>query len=109
MLLSAFLSSEAYDSYWLEYLRHHRKAGTRHLHVLGTGFGILGGALALIAFGFFSALIVGLIGYTVAIASHFLVERNRPFGKKPLWGLLADFRMIKRTLTGEIQADLKRL
>ncbi len=54
-------------------------------------------------------MLAGLAGYGLALAGHFLIERNRPFAQKPVWGLYADFRMLKRALTGELRQDLARL
>jgi hypothetical protein len=109
IVVNAVPSRSDYDAYWLEYLRHHRKFGTRVLHILGTSIGILGGIGGFVFSGLPLALTIAVIGYSIAIASHFLVEGNRPFAKRPLWGLYADFRMIKRTLTGSIGQDLERL
>lgn len=97
-----------YDAFWLAYLREHRRAGTRMCHYVGTTLG-LGGAAALAAAGhFLPSAACALAGYAVALTGHFLVEGNRPYATKPIWGLYADFRMLKRAVTGQLANDLER-
>ncbi|TIX50243.1 DUF962 domain-containing protein [Alteraurantiacibacter aquimixticola] len=97
-----------FDAFWIAYLQQHRKRGTRLCHYVGTVVG-LGGAIALALSGHLVlALGIGLAGYGLALFGHFVVEGNRPFARKPLWGLFADFRMLKRALTGELVEDLER-
>jgi hypothetical protein len=107
--MAFFLTNEEYDVYWLEYLRHHRKRGTRLSHCFGTAIGTLGALAAFAVFGLVAGGIIAIIGYSIAVASHFVIERNKPFAHKPVWGLYTDFRMIKRTITGEIASDLARI
>jgi hypothetical protein len=102
------LRSAAYDAYWLEYLGAHQKAGTHIMHAFGTIFGLLGGSGLAVSGNIWWGVGAAIFGYAVAIASHFLVEGNRPFAKKPLWGLVADFRLIWLLLTGRLQAELLR-
>jgi hypothetical protein len=102
------LRSAAYDAYWLEYLGAHQRAGTHIMHAFGTIFGLLGGSGLALSGHVWWGVIAAVFGYAVAIASHFLVEGNRPFAKRPLWGLIADFRLIWLLFTGQLQAELLR-
>jgi hypothetical protein len=90
---------ETFDEFWRHYLRHHTQGGTRMLHVLGTGIGVV-------------ALMVGLItamGYLLAWAGHFLIERNRPaMVSHPTWSFQCDIRMFRLFVTGQLGSELKR-
>ena len=98
-----------FDGYWLSYLSAHRRRGTRALHYVGTVIGVFGGILLALIVDIRIGLGVAIGGYALALAGHFLIERNRPHATKPLWGVFADFRMLKRAITGELAADLDKL
>jgi hypothetical protein len=97
-----------YDDYWLAYLREHSKAGTRALHYIGTVLGLFLGLAAGFVFGWWWFVVLGVVGYGIAIAAHPLVQGNRPFARKPLWGLASDLRMLGLALTGKLQPHLLR-
>lgn len=98
-----------FDEFWLAYLGQHRKAGTRFCHYIGTSVGLVGG-IGLALWGAFPAAVaVAVSGYALALAGHFLIEGNKPYATKPLWGFCADLLMLKKSLTGELQAELQRL
>ncbi len=99
----------SYAEFWPVYLQAHSRAANRHLHVVGTGLGLL-----LLAGGVLTAdwrLIPAAIGigYGFAWAGHFFVEGNRPatFGH-PLWSLVSDFRMLGMALTGRLEDELRQ-
>lgn len=98
-----------FDEFWLAYLGQHRKAGTRLCHYIGTSVGLVGGIGLAIWGAYLAALVVAASGYALALAGHFLIEGNKPYATKPLWGFYADLLMLKKSLTGELQAELRRL
>ena len=98
-----------FDEFWLAYLGQHRKAGTRLCHYIDTSVGLVGGIGLAIWGAYLDALVVAASGYALALAGHFLIEGNKPYATKPLWGFYADLLMLKKSLTGELQAELQRL
>jgi len=58
---------------------------------------------------YLAAVVVAVSGYALALAGHFLIEGNKPYATKPLWGFYADLLMLKKSLNGELQAELQRL
>ena len=46
---------ESFEAFWRHYLRHHAQGGTRLLHLIGTGLGVI-------------ALVVGLVTINPMIA-----------------------------------------
>lgn len=98
-----------FDEFWLAYLGQHRKAGTRLCHYIGTTVGLVGGVGLALWGAFPAAFAVAVSGYALALAGHFLIEGNRPYATKPLWGFYADLLMLKKSLSGELEAELRRL
>jgi hypothetical protein len=98
-----------FDEFWLAYLGQHRKAGTRLCHYIGTSVGLVGGIGLAVWGAYLAAVAVAVSGYALALAGHFLIEGNKPYATKPLWGFYADLLMLKKSLTGELQAELQRL
>lgn len=99
----------SYRDFWPLYLSEHRRAGTRRLHVLGTGLAVLllVGAAVLADWRLIPAAIVA--GYALAWAGHAFVERNKPATfTHPLWSLASDLRMFGLWLGGRLTAELRR-
>ena len=84
----------AYDDYWLSYLRSHTNWMNRFFHYLGTVFGTVGLLYATYYFGFIYGTLIGGAGYCVALIGHFLFQRNLPHASKPHLSLYSDFRML---------------
>jgi hypothetical protein len=97
-----------YDDYWLAYLAEHSRAGTRALHYIGTVLGLFVGLVAGVVVGWWAFVGLGVAGYGIALASHPLVQRNRPFARQPLWGFASDLRMLGLALTGRLAPHLSR-
>jgi hypothetical protein len=98
-----------FKEYWRLYLGAHRRPATRACHYLATVAGIGG---AIVAFLLRAPLIfIATVGicYAVAIASHRLIEHNRPLILiNPVWGAIADLRMTWLALTGCLRGEFAR-
>ncbi|MGH6949042.1 MAG: Mpo1-like protein [Kiloniellales bacterium] len=100
---------DRYSDFWPHYLRAHRRAGTRALHYLGSGGGLLLLALGLITLDWRIVVAAPLFGYACAWLGHATIEGNRPatFGH-PVWSFFSDFRMLGLFLTGRLATELER-
>jgi hypothetical protein len=102
------VGEESFDEFWRHYLRQHAQEGTRLLHMLGTGTAALALLIAIVAVDPLIALVGTALGYLLAWAGHFLIERNRPaMVSHPAWALLCDVRMFRLWLTGQLDAELE--
>jgi hypothetical protein len=100
---------ETFDEFWRHYLRHHAQGGTRVLHVLGTGIGVVALIVGLITVNPVIALAGTAVGYLLAWTGHFLIERNRPtMVSHPTWSFQCDIRMFRLFVTGQLGRELKR-
>ncbi len=99
----------SYREFWPYYLGQHAKAGTRGLHLLGTGLGLVLFVAGIAALDWRLLLAVPVAGYGFAWAGHVFVERNRPasFGH-PLWSLVSDLRMFFLWTRGRLKRELDR-
>lgn len=97
-----------YEEFWPYYVSQHLHPLTRAIHVGGTTAGLLIALAALVAGPLWLLALAPIVGYACAFASHFLVEGNKPatFGH-PAWSFRADFRLLGRTYTGHIGADVR--
>ena len=101
--------SESFEDFWLVYLRHHARSGTRLLHVLGTGVGAAALIWGLVTVDPLIVLAGIAAGYLLAWTGHFVVERNRPVMlSHPAWALQCDIRMCRLWITGRLQPELRR-
>ncbi len=99
-----------FDDFWPFYLSQHRSRRNRRLHLVGTtvALGLVGAAVARKQKGLLLAALVA--GYAPAWIGHATLEHNTPATfKHPLWSLRADMRMSALALTGQLDAELKRL
>jgi hypothetical protein len=102
-------ADETFDDFWRHYLRHHAQGGTRMLHVLGTGIGVVALIVGLITVNPVIALAGTAVGYLLAWAGHFLIERNGPaMVSHPTWSFQCDIRMFRLFVTGQLGPELKR-
>jgi hypothetical protein len=100
---------ETFDEFWRHYLRHHAQGGTRVLHVLGTGIGVVALIVGLITVNPVIALAGTAVGYLLAWTGHFLIERNRPtMVSHPTWSFQCDIRIFRLFVTGQLGRELKR-
>jgi hypothetical protein len=102
-------ANESFNEFWQHYLRHHAQEGTRLLHVLGTGLAALALFAAIVTVNPLIALAGTALGYLLAWAGHFLIERNRPaMVSHPAWAFLCDVRMFRLWLTGQLGSELEQ-
>ncbi|HEY4373577.1 MAG TPA: Mpo1-like protein [Burkholderiales bacterium] len=86
------------------------RARLRACHYIATVAGLLGGVLLSVFVVWWGGLFaLGGASYALALASHPLFQGNRPFARRPAWGLLCDFRMLGLARTGGLRAELARL
>ena len=102
------MAFQNFDDYWLAYLRAHSRPLTRTLHYVGTVLGLIIGLIVSLLIVWWAFLVLGAVGYGIALASHPLVQGNRPFARQPLWGLASDLRMLWLAATGKLDTHLQR-
>lgn len=101
--------SATFESFWPRYLAEHAAPATRAVHVAGTwtAFAVL--LLAILVGPSWLLLLVPVIGYGAAWASHALIERNRPTTFiHPLWSLRGDLRMAGLAARGRLGEEIRR-
>lgn len=98
----------SFDAYWLAYLGAHSRPSTRACHYIGTVLGLFVGPVLSVLFVWWAFLVIGPVGYGIALASHPLTQGNRPFARHPLWGFACDLRMLWLALAGRLTPHLHR-
>ncbi|QSX75875.1 DUF962 domain-containing protein [Lysobacter arenosi] len=102
------MAHKEFDTYWLAYLAAHSKPATRACHYVGTLLGIFIGIPLSASIAWWAFPVLGAIGYGIALASHPLVQGNRPFASRPVWGLACDLRMLLLAATNQLTPHLLR-
>ena len=99
----------SFKDFWPLYLQAHRHRGTRIGHYAATATA-LSMVAASIAFQAIWLTALGIVlGYTVALAAHRLVDGSRSLVTvNPVWGAVADFKMCWLALTGGLATELAR-
>lgn len=99
-----------FSQFWPMYLEAHRQPGTRAWHYAATLCGILSTLLAAIESEILIMAAGILASYCIAIASHKLIEHNKPLiGVNPILGACADLKMSWLTLRGALPGEYVRL
>lgn len=101
--------NESFAEFWPDYLRAHRKIGTRVCHYLATLWGVSLGfyGMATLQLWYVVAAIAG--GYALAIGSHYAFRDGKPLvGRSAVMGACADFRMIGLALMGGLDEEFRK-
>ncbi len=97
-----------YRDFWSFYISQHSRAGTRHLHFVGTSGAIVLIVLAAALPEPWLLLCAAICGYFFAWAGHFFVEKNRPATfTYPVFSLIGDFHMYGLMCLGRMGAAVK--
>ncbi|WP_163831806.1 DUF962 domain-containing protein [Spartinivicinus ruber] len=83
-----------FDNYWLSYLKSHTNPANRMCHYIGTSIGVVGGLLGFIYINILVGILIGIVGYSIALIGHFIFQKNSPHATKPHLGVLCDFLML---------------
>lgn len=98
----------SFNDFWPHYLRAHQNPTSRLLHYLGTFGTLLCWAMFAMTLSWAWIVAALVVPYSFAWAGHFFVENNTPLAfTKPLWSLLADFRMFGLALTGRLMRQMR--
>ncbi len=90
----------SFNEFWPLYLHQHQQPGTRLLHFIGTGGGVILVLLALLMMNVWDLFMGVVVGYGLAWYGHFFVEKNRPSTwRHPLYSLRADVVLFWMMLT----------
>jgi hypothetical protein len=103
------MSAVNFEQFWKQYLQDHSRSGTRALHFLGTGVGIMACIIGVMVHNPIIAILGIGLGYLLAWSGHLLIEGNRPsMLRHPLWSLRCDLRMFSLWLSGRLKKELAR-
>lgn len=104
------MQPRTFEEFWPYYLALHAQPATRSLHVAGTTLATALLTLALAKQDGRYALAAPVVAYGLAWLGHGAIEHNQPATlRNPLWSLRADYKMTWLALTGELDAELKRV
>ena len=80
-------------------------------HYIGTCLGVVGGFLGFIIFNIYVGILIGAVGYSVALVGHFVFQKNSPHAKRPHYGVVCDFLMLYLYVfdKDKLQAQLDRV
>jgi hypothetical protein len=102
-------SNGGFAEFWPDYLRAHRKSGTRICHYVATLWGVSLGlyGIATLQIGYIIAATAG--GYALAVASHYAFKDGKPLVRRSaVMGARADFRMIGLALMGRLDDEFRK-
>ena len=92
-----------FSEFYPFYLQEHSNATCRRLHVIGSLIVVLLLIVSIATNSLFVFLSLPIVGYSFAWVGHFFFEKNKPATfKYPFYSLLADWVILKDTLTGKI-------
>ena len=105
------MSTQSFDEYWRSYAMGHSKLSTRLVHYFGLIFGPLIGIFCSFFFVWWAFFVVYPICYITALITHPLFESNtnKEFANRPLWSVIALFRMLWLDITGRFSKHLQHL
>jgi hypothetical protein len=101
---------ESFSEFWPFYVSQHAHLFTRRLHFIGLTCAQVCVAAAVITQVWWLLIGAPLLGYGFAWYGHFRVEGNRPATfKHPFYSFLADWVMYSKMLTGQMDAEARRI
>ena len=102
------MEMRSFSEFWPFYVRAHSRPLTRVLHAMGSILALVFIVLGIVRSPWY-LLGAPVIGYAFAWYSHFFVEHNKPatFGH-PFYSLAADYVMLWKTLTGRMNAEVRK-
>jgi len=92
--MERLLNNRKFNEYWVSYLGSHTDSKNRMCHYLGTVLGVFGGLLGFVFIGFLEGVLIGAVGYSIALIGHFAFQNNSPHATNPHLGLICDFLMF---------------
>ena len=96
-------SVRSFEEFWPHYAALHSRRETQWMHALASGTCVTLLALGLSRRSLPLLVLAPLADYAIAQASHRLFEKNRTLPwKNTLWHTRAEFRMLRRVLTGQM-------
>ena len=100
----------SFEEFWPFYVKEHLNPLNRTLHFIGSS-SALACVLGAVAAGQWWMLPAApLVGYGFAWFGHFVIEKNKPASfKYPLWSFKADWIMWFKILTGQMNAEVRRI
>lgn len=100
---------QTFEDFWPFYLGEHSDPLNRAFHYVGTSMAIGCVSTAVVTLNPLWLVPAPIVGYAPAWIGHFIIEKNRPATfKHPLWSLRGDFRMLRKFVTGQIDAELAK-
>ena len=94
---------QSFREFYPYYLAEHADLTCRRLHFIGSWLVLAILIWAIIAANPWLLLLLPVVGYGFAWVGHFFFEKNKPATfKYPFYSLLADWVILKDTLTGKI-------
>lgn len=98
----------SYEEFWPFYVAQHLHPTNRTLHFIGTTL-VIASVVAAVFVSPTFLWAAPIAGYGFAWTGHFFFEKNKPATfTYPLWSLRGDFRMYRKILFGQMDAELQR-
>lgn len=100
---------ETFEQFWIRYLQAHQNATCRYLHYAASATGLIFLGVLVVTLNPVWLLAGAVCSYGLAWAGHFFAEGNKPLAfTKPVWSLVADYRMFFLAMTGRLRPHLER-
>ena len=98
-----------FKSFYSYYLAEHSDVNNRLLHFLGTLLFFICLFAGIITRNWWLFALIPFVGYGLAWAGHYFIEKNRPATfTYPLFSLASDFVMFWHMITGQINKRLEQ-
>lgn len=98
-----------FAEFWPVYLRAHSRPRTRMAHYVATVFGLGAGVTGLVLALPWLIVLAVIGGYTIAIGSHYVFEKNAPVvSSDALMAICCDLWMFVLFVRGRLHLELSR-